>query len=314
MPPAPEAWPSLPYEAWKDTYATLHLMTQVVGKVRLARTPWLNHAWQTPLYVTARGFGTGSIPYDDKALDLEFDFVAQALVVRLSDGGEAKVGLRPMSMADFYGEVMGALAGLDAPVAIHAAPNELPEATPFAQDTALRAFDGEWARRFWRVLVQAERVMARFRTEFIGKSSPVHLFWGALDLAVTRFSGRRAPRHPGGIPNLPDSVTREAYSHEVASVGFWPGGDGADAAFYAYAYPEPPGFKTAAITPAAAQYYAPLGEYLLPYEAVRTAADPEALLMGFFRSTYAAAADLAGWDRAALECAPGEPGKPRPVA
>ncbi|HTK35215.1 MAG TPA: DUF5996 family protein [Caulobacteraceae bacterium] len=307
-------WPPLPYAAWKDSCTTLHLWSQVVGKVRLARTPWLNHSWQTPLYVTARGLGTGPIPCGDKVLDLEFDFIAQVLALRLSDGGAAEVRLEPKPVAAFYGEVMGALARIGVPVAIHGAPNELPEATPFAEDLVPRAYDGVWTRRFWRVLVQADRVMRQFRTEFVGKASPVHFFWGGFDLAVTRFSGRRAPPHPGGIPHLPDAVTREAYSHEVASVGFWPGGGGAEEVFfYAYAYPEPAGFSTAAVVPDAARYDGTLGEFLLPYEAVRTAGDPDAVLLSFFRSTYAGAADAGGWDRAALECAPGEPGRPRPI-
>ena len=307
-------WPALPYAAWKDTCTTLHLWTQVVGKLRLARTPWLNHSWQTPLYVTARGLGTGPIPHQGRILDLEFDFVAQALVIRLSDGGRAAVALQPMSIAAFYGQVMAALDRLGAPVSIHPVPNELAAAVPFSEDHAPRAYEPGWAARFWQVLIQADRVMQQFRTEFIGKSSPVHFFWGGFDLAVTRFSGRRAPLHPGGIPNLPDAVTREAYSHEVASVGFWPGGEGAEtAAFYAYAYPEPPGFRDAAVTPPAAGYDTTLGEFLLPYEAVRTAPDPDAMLLGFFRSTYSAAADAGGWDRPSLECAPGAPGRPRPV-
>ena len=308
------AWPPLPYAEWKQTCATLHLWTQVVGKLRLARTPWLNHSWQTPLYVTARGLATGPIPVDARLLELEFDFVAQALAIRVSDGGEASIALEPMSVSAFYGQVMAALERLGAAVAIHATPNELPVAVPFDQDHAPRSYDPAWAARFWRVLIQADRVMRQFRTEFIGKASPVHFFWGGFDLAVTRFSGRRAPLHPGGIPNLPDTVTREAYSHEVASVGFWPGGEGAEtAAFYAYAYPEPAGFRDAAVTPDAARYDPTLGEFLLPYDAVRGAPDPDAMLLGFFRSTYAAAADAGGWDRGALECAPGQPGRPRPV-
>ncbi len=310
--PSP-VWPPLPYADWADTCHTLHLWTQVVGKVRLARTPWLNHSWQTPLYVTARGLGTGLIPYGGAALDLEFDFVGQVLRVR-TDRAERLVALRPMSVANFYTEVMAALHALETPVAIYPAPNELPEATPFPDDRAPRAYDGAAAERFWRALLQANRVLAAFRTGFLGKASPVHFFWGSFDLAVTRFSGRRAPLHPGGIPNLPDSVTRDAYSHEVSSAGFWPGGPGMEeAVFYAYAYPEPPGFRDAAVAPSGARFDAGFGEYVLPYEVVRTSADPDATLMAFLASTYAAAADAGGWDRAALECDIGEPGRPRRV-
>jgi hypothetical protein len=311
--PLRQDWPPLEYAAWRDTAETLHLWTQVVGKLRLAMTPWLNHSWQTPLYVTARGLGTGPIPHDGRVLDAEFDFVAQALVLRVSDGGQTAVALQPMPVATFYRQVMDALERLGAPIVIRPVPSELPEAVPFAEDAAARAYDPAAAARFWQALIQADRVMGQFRTEFIGKASPVHFFWGGFDLAVTRFSGRRAPRHPAGVPNLPDAVTREAYSHEVASVGFWPGGAGADEAnFYAYAYPEPDGFREAAV-PAPARYDATLSEFLLPYAAVRTAADPDALLLDFFRTAYAAAADGGGWDRANLECVPGMPGRPRPV-
>ena len=306
-------WPELPYGEWRDTCHTLHLWTQIVGKVRVARTPWLNHSWQTPLYVTARGLTTGPIDCGAHTLDMEFDFTEQALVLRTENEG-ARVPLRPMSVAQFYQAVMDALAGLGAPVAIHQAPNELPEAIPFPEDVALRVYDPAAARRFFGALAQADRVLKTFRTAFIGKASPVHFFWGSFDLAVTRFSGRRAPLHPGGVPHLPDAVAREAYSHEVSSAGFWPGGPGAEeAVFYSYAYPEPAGFRTAAAGPSQARYEAELGEFVLPYEEVRTAADPDAVLLGFLNSTYAAAADAAKWDRVALECAPGQPGKPRPV-
>ncbi len=311
--PSPAAWPALPYADWADTCHTLHLWTQVVGKVRLAQTPWLNHSWQTPLYVTARGLGTGLIAHGATGLDLEFDFLDRVLRLR-TDRAERRVALRPMSVAAFYGAVMAALQALGTPVAIHAAPNELPEAIPFAQDRAPRAYDGDAAERFWRVLLQADRVLKAFRTGFLGKASPVHFFWGSFDLAVTRFSGRRAPLHPGGVPNLPDSVTREAYSHEVSSAGFWPGGPGMEEpVFYAYAYPEPPGFREAAVAPGEARYDAAFGEFVLPYAAMRASADPDATLLAFLASTYAAAADGGGWDRAALECAIGVPGRPRPV-
>jgi hypothetical protein len=319
MPAAPSSadaahrWPPLPYAAWLPTYRTLHLWTQIVGKVRLARTPWLNHSWQTPLYVTARGLSTGVIHTGDHLLDLEFDFAAEVLRLR-TDAAELALPLTPMSVAAFHNQVMAGLEALGVPVAIHGAPNELPEAVPFAQDHAPRIYDADQARRFFRALSQADRVLRRFRTAFLGKASPVHFFWGSFDLAVTRFSGRPAPPHPGGVPHLPDAVAREAYSHEVSSAGFWPGGPGCEeAVFYSYAYPEPPGFRDAAVAPAAARYDATLGEFVLPYDAVRTAADPDAMLMAFLQSTYAAAADAAGWDRAALECAPGRPGVPRPI-
>jgi hypothetical protein len=306
-------WPALPYGAWKDTCRTLHLWTQIVGKARLARSPWLNHSWQTPLYLTPRGLTTGIVFDGARPFDLEFDFVDQALRVR-TDGPTVAVALRPMSVADFYAQVMAALEAVGTPVAIHGAPNELPEAVPFAQDVAPRAYDAAYVRRFWRVLLQADRVLKTFRTGFLGKASPVHFFWGSFDLAATRFSGRPAPAHPGGIPHLPNAVAREAYSHEVSSAGFWPGGPGAEEAmFYAYAYPEPPGFRTAAVAPAGARFDTGLGEFVLPYEAVRTAPDPDAALTSFLVSTYAAAADAGGWDRAALECGFGQPGRPRPV-
>ncbi len=308
-----DAWPDLPYGAWSDTLRTLHLFTQVVGKVRLARTPWLNHSWQTPLYMTPRGLTTGIIPCGARALELEFDFADQSLRIR-TDGPAAAVALRAMSLADFYAQVMSGLEAVGAPTTIHGAPNELPDAVPFAQDHAPRAYDPEYVRRCWRVLLQVDRVLKTFRTGFLGKASPVHFFWGSFDLAVTRFSGRRAPLHPGGVPHLPDAVAREAYSHEVSSAGFWPGGETSpEAMFYAYAYPEPPGFRQAAVAPPQAVFDAGLGEFSLAYDAVRTASDPDAVLLAFLQSTYAAAADLGGWDRANLECDFGRPGLPRPI-
>jgi hypothetical protein len=310
-PASAATWPPLSYAEWADTGRTLHLWTQVVGKVRLARTPWLNHSWQVPLYVSARGLTTGLIDCGARTLELEFDLVGRQLTAR-TDREALALPLAPMSVAAFYGEVMAALAALGTPVAIHAAPNELPEAVPFAEDTEIRVYDGAQAERFWRALLQADRVLKLFRTGFLGKASPTHFFWGSFDLAVTRFSGRRAPPHPGGVPHLPDAVAREAYSHEVSSAGFWPGGPGKEqAVFYAYAYPEPPGFPEAAVAPDAARYDGDLHEFTLPYEAVRAAADPDAALLAFLASTYAAAADLAGWDRAALECDLGQPGRPR---
>lgn len=306
-------WPALPYADWAQTCRTLHLWCQIVGKVRLAQTPWLNHSWQTPLYVTPRGLTTGPIPCGARAIDIEFDFADQRLRIR-TDGPIAELPLHAMSVSEFHAQVMAALAALGTPVAIHAAPNELPEAIPFAMDVAPRVYDPIYTRRFWRALLQADRVLKTFRTGFIGKASPVHFFWGSFDLAVTRFSGRPAPLHPGGVPHLPDAVTQEAYSHEVSSAGFWPGGPGAEeAVFYAYAYPEPAGFRGRIVEPGQAHFDEGLGEFVLPYEAVRTAPDPDATLMAFLASTYAAAADLAGWDRRALECALGEPGRPRPI-
>ncbi|HEY5072205.1 MAG TPA: DUF5996 family protein [Caulobacteraceae bacterium] len=311
--PALETWPALPYGRWADTCTTLHLWMQILGKVRLAQTPWLNHSWQTPLYLTPRGLTSGPIPHGRRAFDLELDFIDQSLRVR-TDGPGAALALAPMPVAEFHAKVMAMLAAVGAPVRIHDAPNEMALAVPFEKDRAPRAYDPVWATRFWRVLLQADRVLKSFRTGFLGKASPVHFFWGSFDLAVTRFSGRRAPRHPGGVPHLPDSVTREAYSHEVSSAGFWPGGPGEqDAAFYSYAWPEPPGYRTAGVSPPEARYDPGLGEFVLSYEAVRAASDPDAAVMAFLSSTYAAAADAAGWDRAALECELGQPGRPRVV-
>jgi len=306
-----ETWPALSYADWAQTCRTLHLWSQIVGKVRLARTPWLNHSWQTPLYLSARGLTTGPIAHEGRVLDLEFDFVDQRLHIR-TDGPVAALPLAPMPVADFYGQVMSTLKDLGTPIAIHGAPNELPDATPFAEDHAPRIYDPDAAHRFWRALLQADRVLKAFRTGFLGKASPVHFFWGSFDLAVTRFSGRPAPPHPGGIPHLPDDVAREAYSHEVSSAGFWPGGPGCEEPiFYSYAYPEPAGFRTARVSPAAARFDETLGEFVLPYEAVRTASDPDAALLAFLSSTYGAAADAAAWDRDALECEIGRPGRPR---
>ena len=309
-----EAWPDLPYERWKDTCATLHLWTQVVGKIRLVRSPWLNHSWHVPLYVTARGLTTSPIPYGDRIFDIEFDFIAHALVLRASDGAQRELPLEPGTVADFYAIVMSALEALRLPLTIDRMPNEIAGAIPFDRDTTHAAYDADYAQRFWRILVQANRVLSQFRTSFLGKSSPVHFFWGSFDLAVTRFSGRPAPRHPGSVPNLPDAVVREAYSHEVSSAGFWPGGPAVDyAAFYSYAYPEPPGFRKASVGPAGAFFSEALGEFLLPYDIVRTAADPDAALFEFLQSTYEAAAEAGNWGRAALECGTGEARVPRPV-
>ena len=307
---ATERWPALPYAAWQDTAVTLQLMTQMAGKIRLALTPWLNHSWHVALYVTARGLTTSPMPYRGGSLEIEFDFIENVVWLRLSDGHFRQLMLKPMPVAEFYLELGIALRDLGVVVDINPMPCEIADCLPFDQDMVHKFYDGDYARRFHRVLSSAHEVMSRFRTGFLGKASPVHFFWGSFDLAVTRFSGRPAPRHPGGVPHLPDAVAQEAYSHEVSSAGFWPGGQGADAAFYSYAYPAPAGFAEARVAPAAAYWSKELGEFLLPYEAMRTSPDPDGALMEFLQSTYDAAADLAKWDRAALERPIGEPGKP----
>lgn len=307
-----QTWPALPLASWQDTRTTLHLWTQIVGKVRLALTPWQPHSWHATLYVTARGLTTSPIPYGPRSLELSFDFVDHVLRVEASDGRVQRVALDSRSVAEFHDAVLAALRELNVEVRIHGAPNELADALPFREDRVRRSYDADAALRFFRALVQVDRVFKRFRTGFLGKSSPVHLFWGSFDLAVTRFSGRRAPLHPGGVPHLPDAITREAYSHEVSSAGFWPGGGGYDdAAFYSYAYPSPEGFASAKIEPAEAFFSKQLGEFILPYASVREASDPDAMLLRFLRSSYEAAAHAAGWDRAALECDLGRPGVPR---
>jgi hypothetical protein len=309
-----EAWPDLPYQAWKETCATLHLWTQIVGKIRLSFTPWLNHSWHVPLYVTARGLTTSPIPYRDGAFEIAFDFNESVLRMAASNGARRQIALAPRTVAEFHALVLSALAELGIPVRISDRPCEIPGAIAFSQDRVHGAYDADHARRFWRVLLQVDRVLKQFRTGFIGKASPVHFFWGSFDIAVTRFSGRRAPPHPGGAPGLSDAVMREAYSHEVSSAGFWPGGGSLDhASFYSYAYPEPDGFRASAVRPAAATFDTALGEFLLPYDAVRTASDPDAVLLAFLQSTYEAAAVAGKWDRAALECEPGRPGVPRPA-
>jgi hypothetical protein len=299
-----ETWPSLPYEAWSETYATLHMWTQIVGKVRLAQSPWLNHSWHVTLYVTARGLTTSPVPYGDSlTFQIDFDFVDHHLRVQSSNGGTARIELEPQSVAAFYARLMKELRKLDLDVKIYRKPNEVPEPIRFDQDETHRAYDARYANRFWRILVQADRVFKEFRGRFIGKCSPVHFFWGAPDLAVTRFSGRGAPEHPGGIPNLPDRVTREAYSQEVSSCGFWPGGGPITyPAFYSYAYPEPSGFAAASVQPGAAFYSSDLREFILPYDVVRESDSPAATLLEFLQTTYDAAANLAKWDRSSLEC------------
>jgi hypothetical protein len=297
---APDQWPELPVAAWEATRDTLHLWTQVVGKVRVALEPMINHWWQAPLYVTARGLTTGLMPHGVRGVEMEFDFIRHVLDVRTAEGTERQVRLEPRSVADFYAETMARLADLDMPVEINPLPQEVMVAIPFPDDEDHASYDADFAQRFWRSLVQAHRVFTQFRSRFLGKVSPVHFFWGAFDLAVTRFSGRTAPLHPGGVPNCPDWVQQEAYSHEVSSCGYWPGGAG-EGFFYAYAYPEPAGFRDWPVEPTTGAYNAELGEFLLPYEFVRTADDPDVSLLLFLQTTYEAAAELARWNRTNLE-------------
>ena len=305
------AWPELGAARDGPTIAALHLFSQVAGKVAVALLPWRNHGWHLTLRLHPRGLRTEPLYGAGAPFELGFDLVDGAFTCADRDGIRS-LKLRPMSVADFYAE---ALALTRRPLRIHGVPNEIDPATPFAEDRATRAYDPDSARRLLGALLDADRMLRLFRSAFLGKVSPVHFFWGSFDLAVTRFSGRPAPLHPGGIPELPDAVTREAYSHEVSSAGFWPGGAGAEGGpfFYSYAYPTPEGFADAKVAPGAARFDAALGEFILDYEAVRTAEDPDATLMAFLDSTYEAAADLADWDRAALECAPGRPGVPRAV-
>jgi hypothetical protein len=297
-----DEWPGLPLSAWADTCATLHLWTQIVGKIRLAHTPLINHWWQVPLYVTSRGLTTSPIPYGARNFQLDFDFIDHHLVIQTSDGATERIALAPRSVADFYSEVMSRLRGLGLETRIWTMPVEIPDAIPFDQDRQHQSYDADYAQRFWRVLLQADRVCTLFRSRFLGKASPVHFFWGSFDLAVTRFSGRAAPTLTSNSPNLGAWVMQEAYSHEVSSCGFWPGNGGfGQAAFYSYAYPEPSGFATAAVRPDAAFYSQDLGQFILPYDAVRLAPSPDERVMDFLESTYDAAADLAQWDRTALE-------------
>jgi hypothetical protein len=313
MDDAVTVWPDLPYASWRETAATLQLWTQIVGKVRLTLTPWLNHGWQVPLYITARGLGTLPIPAGREILEIEFDFISHRLVARTSQGGERELPLEPQPVADFYHRVIDLLDDIGVAIVIHEMPNEVPNPIRFSEDRTHAAYDPAAAHRFWLALVQADRVFKRFRTGFLGKGSPVHFFWGSFDLAVTRFSGRTAPRHPGGVPGLPDAVTREAYSHEVSSAGFWPGNEAfPQAAFYSYAYPEPTGFRDRPVTPGA-HFDKTLGEFILPYDTMRTAPEPDALLLDFLSTTYAAAAETGGWDRKSLECPIGIPGQVRRV-
>jgi hypothetical protein len=308
------AWPALEHAALRDTLATLQLWSQIVGKVRLALAPWLNHGWQVPLYVDARGLGSSPIHVGGEIVELGFDLVDHRLVVRSSRSSERGFALVATSVAAFYRRLMAELAAIGVEVAIDALPNEVPDPIRFPDDQTHASYDAAAAHAHWRALVTVDRVFRLFRTAFVGKASPVHLFWGAFDLAVTRFSGRAAPLHPGGIPGLPDAVTREAYSNEVSSAGLWPGsGRYPQAAFYSCAYPGPAGFAAAKVEPLQPAWSAAMGEWLLPYGAVRGAADPEAALMRFLQSAYRAAADLAQWDPA-LGCDLGVSGRPRAVA
>jgi len=311
---ASSAWPALPYGEWRETCTALHIWSQIVGKYRLAHTPWVNHSWHATLYVTPRGLTTGPVPDGDKLITLAFDFYDHTLVGESADARES-ISLDAMSVADFLDRTAVMVTSLGGHFDIYGTPNEMEDAVPFDQDKAVRPYDRHAVQRFHQALMRIDRVFSRFRTSFLGKVSPVHLFWGSFDLAITRFSGRPAPLHPGGIQGLPDAVTREAYSHEVSSAGFWPGGGGVDEAmFYSYAYPTPDGFADRPVSPAAAWFDQGLGEFLLPYEAVRTSENPEAELMRFLQSTYAAAADAAKWDRPALECLMGIPRVPRSIA
>jgi hypothetical protein len=307
-----ETWPDLPYARWKDTCETLHRWTQIIGKIRLALTPWMNHSWHVTLYVTARGFSTSLIPYHQRAFEIEFDFLDHVLVIRTDRDESRCIPLQSQSVATFYRVVFDILMDLGLNVSIHNLPNEVLDSIPFAQDDIHASYEPLYVQRFWRILLQTDRVFKQFRTGFLGKSSPVHFFWGSFDLAVTRFSGRAAPRHPGGVPNLPDRVTREAYSHEVSSAGFWPGGGPVDyAAYYSYAYPMPSGFSKRVVLPKEAFFSKEAGEFLLSYDVVRTSDDPERTLFEFLQSTYEAAAETGYWDRTVLDCAVGQPGEPR---
>lgn len=300
----PTGWPSLVLDDWKDTYATVHLWTQMLGKTRVGLSPAQNHSWHTALYLTARGLTTGPMPSGAKMVESELDFVADRLRVTRSDGLTVEAPLRDCSVAEMYADYLGLLRETEVEARIWGMPVEIPDAIPFRTDEVHCSYDGDAMRRGWRALLATERVLQRFRTGFVGKCSPVHFWWGAFDIAHTRFSGRTAPEHPGGMPNLADRIARDAYSHECMSVGWWPGNPGGpvdEAAFYAYAYPEPPGFADAPVRPEAASYHTVLREWVLPYEAVRAASDPDQVLETFCRDVFDAAASLGKWDRSALE-------------
>ena len=293
-------WPALRYADWSDTCETLHMWTQVVGKIRMEKTPPMNHWWHVTLYVTPRGLGTSAIPDGSRTFAIEFDFLAHRLTMITSEGDRREIGLEPMTVADFYDRVMRALRELKIDVHINTLPSEVPNPIRFEDDDVHHSYDAAAAQRFWRALICSWNVMLEFRSRFIGKVSPVHFFWGSFDLAVSRFSGRRAPVHPP-VPGVPDSIIQDAYSHECSSIGWWPGGQGFDAAYFSYTYPEPPGFAKARVRPAAASYNDTLREFVLPYDAVRNAPNPESALMEFCQSTYEAGANLAHWPRQELE-------------
>ena len=301
-PSTSEAWPDLPLAAWSETYATLHRWLQIVGKIRVKQGPALNHCWGDTLYVTARGLTTSPMALTDRIFEIHFDFIEHRLLIQTGEGRTGALKLRPQSVAAFYAALFDELGRLDLDVRIHGTPNEVADRVPFDRDEAHASYDPDHANRFWKILATSDRVFKKFRARFVGKCSPVHFFWGAPDLAVTRFSGRVAPVHPGGIPGLPDAVTRDAYSHEVSSAGFWPGGGPfPHPAFYSYAYPEPAGFSEAKIEPDGAFYSQDLHEFLLPYDSVRRASAPDEMLLAFLQTTYEAAADLGGWDRRSVE-------------
>jgi hypothetical protein len=292
----PPSWPALPYAAWGKTCATLHLWLQIVGKIPLAQLPWISHSWHVAFALTARGLATSLMPHGTKAFQVEFDFIEHRLRVQVSDGRHATLPLGPQTVAAFYRSFMETLQALEVPVSIRTMPSELPNPIPFDQDETHGSYDPEYANRYWRVLLQTQRVFDKFRSGYLGKCSPVHFFWGSADLAVTRFSGRPAPPHPGGVPHLPDWVVRDAYSHEVSSAGFWAGNEQQPyPIFYSYAYPEPAGYAQAPVRPSAARYSTELREFILPYEAVATSASPDETLLEFLESTYQAAARRGGW-------------------
>lgn len=307
-------WPDIPYETWRETCTALHLFAQIIGKYRLARTPWVNHSWHATLYVTARGLTTSPVPDGPGGIEIALDLLDHAVVGAAADGSKAGFSLHAMSVTAFHERFRGLIRSLGGIPDFHGRPNEVPDPIPFVEDRLERPYDTEAVTRFFQAMVSIDQVMKLFRTSFIGKVSPVHLFWGSFDLAVTRFSGRTAPLHPGGVTGLPDDVTREAYSHEVSSAGFWPGGGGIDfPAFYSYAYPAPSGFADARPGPEGAYYDETLREFVLPYDVVRRSSAPEATLLTFLESTYSVAANLGKWNRKSQECLLGEPRRPRPL-
>jgi hypothetical protein len=304
---AADEWPALPFDEWKDTVVTVHMWLQMVGKIRVACVPWVNHQWHVTLHVTSRGLTSRPIPWNGSTFQIDFDFVDHEVLISKSDGQKGQLELRSRSVADFYHELMAKLKGIGIAVKIHGMPNEVPDPIPFAQDERNGEYQSQYVNRFWRILSSSACVMNDFRGGFVGKCSPVHFYWGAMDLAVTRFSGARAPEHPGGIPYLPDWITREAYSHEVSSAGFWAGGEShPHPIFYSYAYPNPPGYSEARVGPGAARWDSGLAEFIFPYEEMRNGGSPREHLLEFLESTYAAAANLGGWDREQLEWKQGE--------